>query len=156
MSDDRTDELWAWGDSDREPRLLHTMLRVGNLERSLAFYCDLLGMHVLKRYDFESGRFSILFLSFSDDYRSGAIELTHNWDRDGYDVGNGYGHVAIGVPDFLEQCERMKARGVEFTSEPMRMMEGAPLLAIARDPDGYAVELIQTARDAPGDPAPGR
>lgn len=146
MSEQGSGGLWAWGSDATEPRLLHTMLRVGDLERSIEFYCRLLGMRLLERYDFEEARFSIVFISFSDDFHSGAIELTHNWDQQGYDVGNGYGHVAIGVPDIQTLCRELIEAGVEFRTEPKQQIEGGPLLAILKDPDGYEIELIQTRR----------
>lgn len=144
MSEQKNGGLWAWGSDATAPRLLHTMLRVGDLERSIEFYCGLLGMQVLERYDFEGARFSIVFISFSDDFYSGAIELTHNWDQTDYDVGNGYGHVAIGVPDIQSLCTNLKDAGVEFRSDLKEQIEGGPLLAILKDPDGYEIELIQT------------
>jgi len=145
-SESATDSLWVWGKHDTAPRILHTMVRVGDLDRSLAFYCDTLGMRVLQKLELEEPRFSLVFLSFSDDYEHGAIELTYNWDIDHYDVGSGYGHVALGIPDIFSFCDRLKAQSVEFVTEPKIMIEGGPALAIIKDPDGYQIELIQTSK----------
>ncbi|WP_231639136.1 VOC family protein [Sphingomonas profundi] len=142
------DPMWAWGDAADRPRLLHTMLRVRDVDASLRFYRDGLGMALLDRYDFDKGRFSILFLSFAG-YRDGpaAIELTWNWDRsEDYSHGSGYGHIAIGVPDVAAMYDRLADHGGTPGSAPKAMMEGAPLLAFVKDPDGYAIELIQTRR----------
>ncbi len=141
-----SDDYWIWGKDADRPRILHSMIRVGDLERSLDFYCNKLGMMQLSRVDIESGRFSIVFVNFSEDFDSGAIELTHNWDREeGYTHGTGYGHVAIGVPDLFATCERLRAAGIAITAEPKVLLPGAPALAFVKDPDGYAIELIQTS-----------
>lgn len=142
------DPLWVWGEDAVEPRLLHSMLRVRDVAASLRFYCDGLGMNLLDRYDLEKGRFSILFLSFAG-YRDGpaAIELTWNWDQaEGYTHGSGYGHIAIGVPDIAATYARLAEYGGTQVTPPKSMMEGAPMLAFVKDPDGYAIELIQTRR----------
>lgn len=139
---------WAWGEQATEARLLHVMLRVRDVEKSLRFYREGLGMHMLDRHDIEQGRFSIIFLSFAG-YRDGpaAIELTYNWDRDEpYTHGSGYGHVAVGVPDIEAAFARLVAHGGEPATAPKRMMPGTPRLAFVKDPDGYAVELIETRR----------
>ena len=142
------DPLWVWGDDTPSPRVLHTMLRVRDVDASLCFYRDGLGMTVLDRYDFEAERFSILFLSFAG-YRDGpaALELTWNWDQDAdYTHGSGYGHVAIGVPDVASMWERLAAFGGKLGTAPKSMLPGAPQLAFVQDPDGYAIELIQIDR----------
>jgi lactoylglutathione lyase len=147
-------QYWEWGSSATAPRLLHSMIRVADLERSLDFYCAKLGMSILSRVDIEAGRFSIVFVSFGTDYYSGAIELTHNWDQtDGYSHGSGYGHVAIGVPDIFATCEQLAAAGVEVTVQPKRLLPDAPALAFVKDPDGYAIELIQTSSQHNGSAA---
>ncbi len=150
MSDGDMD-LWVWGDKARSPRILHSMIRVADLDRSLAFYCGLLGMKQLSRVDIAAARFSIVFVSFADDFDSGAIELTYNWDHpantEGYSHGTGYGHVAIGVPDVSAECERLRAAGATISVEPKILIAGGPALAFVKDPDGYAIELIQTRRD---------
>jgi len=148
IADTATDPMWAWGESTEKPRLLHSMIRVRDVEAALRFYRDGLGMTLLDRYDFEKGRFSILFLSFSG-YRDGpaAIELTYNWDQaEDYTHGSGYGHIAIGVPDVPAAYERLAEYGGTQVSPPKAMMEGAPQLAFVKDPDGYAIELIQIRR----------
>jgi len=149
-----SDDYWVWGRTAKKPRILHSMIRVSDLDRSLEFYCDTLGMTQLSRVDVESGRFTIVFISYGDDYYSGAIELTHNWDhpanKDGYTHGNGYGHVAIGVPDICGTCDRLRAAGITITVEPKRLLPSAPALAFVKDPDGYAIELIQTSDQYPG------
>ena len=147
---DATDAMWAWGDKADGPRVLHSMIRVRDVDASLKFYCEGLGMQLLDRYDFEQGRFSILFLSYAG-YRDGpaAIELTYNWDRDeDYTHGSGYGHVAIGVPDVAAMYERLAQYGGAQVTAPKAMVAGAPQLAFVKDPDGYAIELIQTRRPA--------
>lgn len=145
---DKIDPLWVWGESSKRPRLLHAMLRVRDLDVSLRFYCDGLGMTLLDRYDFEAGRFSIIFLSYSG-YRDGqaALELTFNWDQsEGYTHGSGYGHIAIGVPNVRAMWERLNEYGGKQGTAPKQMIAGAPELAFVQDPDGYAIELIQIDR----------
>jgi lactoylglutathione lyase len=111
-----SDEYWIWGTDATAPRILHSMIRVADLERSLAFYCGTLGMRVLSRVDVEAGRFSSVFISFAGDYAAPAIELTWNWDhpanQEGYSHGSGYGHVAIGIPDLHGFCAQLAAQGV--------------------------------------------
>jgi lactoylglutathione lyase len=127
------------------PRLLHSMFRVRDVDAALRFYRDGLGMSLLQRYDFEQGRFSILFLSFSG-FRDGpaALELTYNWDRsEDYSHGSGYGHIAVGVPDVQAAYERLIAHGGTGTTAPKHMLPGSPQLAFVKDPDGYSIELIQ-------------
>jgi lactoylglutathione lyase len=139
------EKLWVWGANATEPRLLHTMVRVRDLDRSLKFYCDGLGMRVLSAFDSEQGRFSLRFVSFTDFASGPAIELTHNWDKaEDYTHGSGYGHIAIGVPDIHAACKRLEAAGGTVTTEPKHMVAGAPALAFVKDPDGYSIELIQT------------
>jgi len=149
-------DLWAWGEDAEQPRILHSMVRVGDLDRAVAFYRDALGMNQLSRIDVESGRFSIAFMGYGEAFHTGAIELTHNWDHpantEGYTHGSGYGHVAIGVPDVHATCERLRAAGVAITVEPKILIEGGPALAFVKDPDGYSIELIQTSRRPAGAP----
>ncbi|MES2857108.1 MAG: lactoylglutathione lyase [Bdellovibrionota bacterium] len=126
-------------------RFLHTMLRVGNLEESLRFYTEVLGMSVISRKDYPEGKFTLAFVSFGEDkYHDTSIELTHNWDTKSYDVGNGFGHVAFGVDDIYEMCERIRSRGGKITREPGPMKHGATVIAFVEDPNGYKIELIQT------------
>lgn len=124
-------------------RMLHTMLRVGNLERSLAFYCDVLGMELLRRTDYPAGRFTLAFVGYGPESTHAVIELTHNWDTERYDLGNGFGHVALGVDDLYATCETLRARGARIVREPGPMKHGGSHIAFIEDPDGYRIELIQ-------------
>ncbi|HEY9763427.1 MAG TPA: lactoylglutathione lyase [Trichocoleus sp.] len=124
-------------------RLLHTMLRVGNLEESLKFYCDVLGMKLLRQKDYPSGQFTLAFVGYGDESDHSVIELTYNWGTDKYDLGNGYGHIALGVDDIYGTCEQIKAQGGKVTREPGPMKHGSTVIAFVEDPDGYKVELIQ-------------
>jgi len=146
-------QYWEWGSEAERPRLLHSMIRVADLDRALDFYCSKLGMNLLSRVDIEAGKFSIAFVSFGTDYYAGAIELTHNWEhpsnQSGYSHGTGYGHVAIGIPDLAGTCAKLQAAGVEIITAPKRLLPSAPALAFIKDPDGYNIELIQTSRRYP-------
>lgn len=124
-------------------RILHTMLRVGDLERSLAFYTDILGMRLLRRKDYPEGRFTLAFVGFGPEEETAALELTHNWDEDRYDLGSGYGHVAIGVDDVYAACDRIKQRGGKVVREAGPMKGGSTVIAFVEDPDGYKVELLE-------------
>jgi len=124
-------------------RILHTMLRVGDLDRSLAFYTDVLGMRLLRRKDYPDGKFTLAFVGYQDESEGAAIELTHNWDTSGYDLGNGYGHIALEVEDAYEACARIKERGGKVTREAGPMKHGQTVIAFVEDPDGYKIELIQ-------------
>ncbi|MBK9519582.1 MAG: lactoylglutathione lyase [Anaeromyxobacter sp.] len=124
-------------------RLLHTMLRVGDLARSLAFYTDVLGMTLLRRHDYPEGRFTLAFVGFGPESEQAALELTHNWDTDRYELGSGYGHVALEVDDAAAACAEIKRRGGVVTREAGPMKHGTTVIAFVQDPDGYKVELIQ-------------
>jgi len=124
-------------------RILHTMLRVGDLEKSLDFYTQVLGMRLLRRKDYPEGKFTLAFVGYQDEDEAAAIELTHNWDTPSYDLGNGYGHIAIEVEDAYKACEDIKARGGKVTREAGPMMHGQTVIAFVEDPDGYKIELIQ-------------
>jgi len=124
-------------------RLLHTMLRVGELDRSIAFYCEVLGMRLLRRKDYPGGRFTLAFVGYGDESDTAVIELTHNWDTDEYDPGNGFGHVAIAVDDIYGVCERIKDQGGKVVREPGPMKHGSTVIAFVEDPDGYKIELIE-------------
>jgi lactoylglutathione lyase len=123
-------------------RILHTMLRVGDLERSLAFYTEVLGMRLLRRKDYPDGRFTLAFVGFGDESEHACLELTHNWDTDRYEIGTGYGHVALEVPDVFAACDAIRARGGIITREPGPMKHGSTILAFVQDPDGYKIELL--------------
>lgn len=124
-------------------RFLHTMLRVGDLERSLTFYCDVLGMRLLRKKDYPSGRFTLAFVGFGDEAEATVLELTHNWDTAAYDLGKGYGHIAIGLDDIYAACAAFRKKGAKVVREPGPMQHGATEIAFLEDPDGYKVELIQ-------------
>ncbi|MEG0131673.1 MAG: lactoylglutathione lyase [Acinetobacter sp.] len=124
-------------------RMLHTMLRVGNLERSLKFYTEVLGMKLLRQRDYEQGRFTLAFVGYGDEENNTVLELTHNWDTTSYDLGNAYGHIAIGVADAYQACAEIKARGGNVVREAGPMKGGQTVIAFVEDPDGYKVELIQ-------------
>ncbi len=124
-------------------RILHTMLRVGNLDRSIAFYKDVLGMTELSRKDYPDGKFTLAFLGFAKNPEQAEIELTHNWDTDRYELGNAYGHVAIGVDDIRGTCDRIRKAGGTITREPGPMKHGTTVIAFVEDPDGYKIELIE-------------
>ncbi|PSB24353.1 lactoylglutathione lyase [Stenomitos frigidus] len=124
-------------------RLLHTMLRVSNLDESLKFYCDVLGMTLLRRKDYPGGEFTLAFVGYGDEADHTVLELTHNWGTDTYNVGDGYGHIAIGVDDIYATCEAIRDRGGKVTREPGPMKHGSTVIAFVEDPNGYKVELIQ-------------
>lgn len=124
-------------------RVLHTMLRVGDLDRSLAFYTDVLGMRLLRRKDYPDGKFTLAFVGYQDEADGAVLELTHNWDTASYDLGNGYGHVALGVDDAAKACADIKSRGGKVVREAGPMKHGSTVIAFVEDPDGYKVELIQ-------------
>lgn len=119
------------------------MLRVGNLDRSLAFYTDVLGMRLLRRNDYPEGKFTLAFVGYQDESEGAVIELTHNWDTEGYDLGNGYGHIALEVEDAYDACARIKEKGGKVTREAGPMKHGQTVIAFVEDPDGYKIELIQ-------------
>ena len=124
-------------------RLLHTMLRVGDLDRSLAFYQQVLGMKLLRKKDYPEGRFTLAFVGYGDEADTTVLELTHNWDTDGYDLGNGYGHIAIEVADAAAACAAVRAKGGKVTREAGPMKHGTTVIAFVEDPDGYKIEFIQ-------------
>jgi lactoylglutathione lyase len=119
------------------------MLRVGELERSLAFYTGVLGMRLLRRMDFPDGQFTLAFVGFQDEQEGAVLELTHNWDTDRYELGTGFGHVAVEVDDAYAACEKVKALGGKVTREAGPMKHGTTVIAFVEDPDGYKIEFIQ-------------
>ena len=124
-------------------RILHTMIRVGDLERSLDFYTNVLGMRVLRKTDYPGGRFTNVFVGYEDETKAAVLELTHNWDTKSYDLGTGYGHVAIEVDDAYKACDTIRAKGGKVTREAGPMKHGTTVIAFVEDPDGYKIELIQ-------------
>lgn len=124
-------------------RILHTMLRVGDLDRSLAFYTDILGMRELRRQDYPDGRFTLAFVGYQSEAEGAVLELTHNWDTSAYELGNAYGHIALEVDDAYAACEQIRARGGKVVREAGPMKHGSTVIAFVEDPDGYKVELIQ-------------
>ncbi|KAF0811488.1 Lactoylglutathione lyase [Andreprevotia sp. IGB-42] len=124
-------------------RLLHTMLRVGNLDRAITFYTEVLGMRLLRQREYPDGRFTLAFVGYGDESDTAVIELTHNWDTGKYELGNGYGHIAIETDDIYATCEAVRAKGGRVTREPGPMKHGTTVIAFVEDPDGYKIEFIQ-------------
>lgn len=124
-------------------RILHTMVRVGDLERAIAFYTEVLGMKLLRRQDYPDGRFTLAFVGYGPESEGAVLELTHNWDTAAYDLGNGYGHVAIEVDDAYAACEEIRRRGGKVVREAGPMQHGTTVIAFVEDLDGYKIELIQ-------------
>ena len=124
-------------------RMLHTMLRVGDLDESLKFYCDLLGMKLLRKKDYPGGKFTLAFVGYGDESDHTVLELTYNWGVDQYELGDAYGHIAIGVDDIYGTCEQIKERGGKVVREPGPMKHGSTVIAFVQDPTGYKIELIQ-------------
>ena len=125
-------------------RILHTMLRVTDLERSIAFYVDVLGMKLLRRNDYPGGKFTLAFVGYQDEKDGAVLELTYNWGVDQYDLGTAYGHIAIEVDDAANACEMVRQKGGRVISEAGTMQHGTTILAFVADPDGYKIEFIQT------------
>ena len=129
-------------------RILHTMLRVGNLDKSIAFYTDVLGMKLLRRKDYPSGEFTLAFVGYGDEDSNAVIELTHNWgQKEPYQLGTAFGHLAVGVPDIYGTCERLAKDGVKIPRPPGPMKHGGSVIAFIEDPDGYKIELIEKKPD---------
>jgi lactoylglutathione lyase len=119
------------------------MIRVGDLDRSIAFYTEVLGMRLLRRSDYPSGRFTNAFVGYDDESKAAVLELTHNWDTKSYDHGNAFGHVAVEVDDAYKACEEVRKRGGKVSREPGPMKHGTTVIAFVEDPDGYKIEFVQ-------------
>ena len=124
-------------------RILHTMVRVGDLDKSIKFYTEALGMELLRKHDYPGGRFTLAFLGYGDERENAVVELTHNWDTSSYDLGEGFGHIAIGTDDIEGACSRVRELGGMVTREPGPMTHGSTVIAFVKDPDGYAIEFIE-------------
>jgi len=124
-------------------KILHTMIRVGNLDRSIAFYTEVLGMRLLRRQDYPAGRFTLAFVGYGDESEGAVLELTHNWDTSSYDLGNAFGHIALAVDDAYATCAQIKTKGGKVVREAGPMNHGTTVIAFVEDPDGYKIELIQ-------------
>jgi lactoylglutathione lyase len=124
-------------------RILHTMLRVGDLDKSIAFYTEVLGMKLLRKSDYPEGKFTLAFVGYQPESEGAVLELTHNWDTPKYDLGNGYGHIALEVDDAYKACEAVKARCGKVSREAGPMKHGTTVIAFVEDPDGYKIEFIQ-------------
>lgn len=124
--------------------MLHTMIRVRDLEKSIDFYCKYLGMDIIRRKDYPGGKFTLAFIGYGDEVNNTVIELTHNWEQEtDYDLGNGFGHIALGVPDIYKTCDALKKEGIDIPRPPGPMKHGSSVIAFIRDPDGYMIELIE-------------
>lgn len=124
-------------------RMLHTMLRVGNLERSVQFYTNVLGMTELRRSEHPDGKFTLVFIGYGNEASNAVLELTYNWDTDSYDLGNAYGHIAIAVTDAVAACDKIRKLGGKVVREAGPMKHGQHIIAFIEDPDGYKIELIE-------------
>ena len=124
-------------------KILHTMIRVNDLEESIRFYCDVLGMRLLRKKDYPSGRFTLAFVGYGAESDAAVVELTYNWDTRAYDLGNAFGHIAVGVADIYQTCEAVRAKGAKVAREPGPMKHGSSVIAFIEDPNGYKIELIQ-------------
>ena len=124
-------------------RMLHTMIRVKDLDRSIAFYTGPLGMKLLRKHDVPDGKYTLAFVGYGDEADQSVIELTYNWGHPGYDLGNGFGHLAVAVPDAYKTCDAMRGQGVKITREPGPVKFGTTVIAFVEDPDGYKIEFIQ-------------
>jgi len=127
-----------------EPRMLHTMIRVRDLDRSVGFYTGPMGMKELRRREVPEGRYTLAFVGYGDEQSQAVVELTYNWDQEQpYEIGSGFGHLAVGLPDIKTACQRVRAAGGKVTREPGPVKFGTTVIAFVEDPDGYKIELIE-------------
>ena len=127
-----------------EPRMLHTMIRVRDLDKSVAFYTGPLGMKELRRNEVQGGRYTLSFVGYGDEKSHAVVELTYNWDQEQpYEIGSGFGHLAVGLPNITEACEKVRTAGGKVTREPGPVKFGTTVIAFVEDPDGYKIELIE-------------
>ncbi|MBV7297570.1 lactoylglutathione lyase [Enterovibrio paralichthyis] len=131
-------------------RILHTMLRVGDLDRSIAFYTDVMGMQLLRKSENAQYEYTLAFVGYGDESQGAVIELTYNWGTDTYDMGTAFGHIAIGVDDIYATCDALRAAGANITREPGPVKGGTTEIAFVEDPDGYKIELIQNKSASAG------
>lgn len=124
-------------------RILHTMIRVTNLEKSLDFYTNVFGMKLMRKKDFPEAKFTLAFVGYGDEESDTVLELTHNWETDSYDLGNAFGHIAIAVPDAYKACDEISAKGGDVVRPAGPMKHGGGVIAFVKDPDGYMIELIE-------------
>ncbi|HLD14419.1 MAG TPA: lactoylglutathione lyase [Burkholderiales bacterium] len=129
-------------------RVLHTMIRVGDLDRSIRFYTDVLGMQLLRKKDYPDGKFTLAFVGYGPESEHAVVELTYNWDTHAYNLGNGFGHIALEVDDAYAACAQIKQLGGKVTREAGPMKHGTTVIAFVEDPDGYKIELIQKSSRA--------
>ncbi|HYY24890.1 MAG TPA: lactoylglutathione lyase [Candidatus Udaeobacter sp.] len=127
-------------------KFLHTMIRVKDLDQSINFYCEVLGMKLLRKKDYPSGRFTLAFVGYGDESENTVVELTYNWDTHMYDLGNAFGHFALGVDDIYHTCDELRSRNVKIVREPGPMKHGGTEIAFIEDPNGYKIELIDLRR----------
>lgn len=123
-------------------RILHTMLRVGDLQRSIDFYTQILGMKLLRQKEYPEGKFTLAFVGYGDENENSVLELTYNWDTDSYDLGSGYGHIALEVEDVYTATEEIRKQGGKIIRDAGPMNAGTTIIAFVEDPDGYPIELI--------------
>ncbi len=126
-------------------RLLHVMLRVRDLEKTLSFYSDIFGLKLLRKKDYPTGRFTLAFMGVENEANETVLEFTHNWDTDDYEIGTAYGHIAFGVEDVYKACEEIEEKGGKITRAPGPMKHSDTILAFVEDPDGYKIELLDRA-----------
>jgi lactoylglutathione lyase len=129
-------------------KFLHAMIRINDLDESIEYYCGLLGMKLLRKQEYPSGKFTLAFVGYGDETNNTVVELTYNWDTHQYNIGNGFGHLALGVDDIYKTCDDLRSRGAKIVREPGPMAHGSTHIAFIEDPNGYKIELIDLTRRA--------